>query len=122
MKKYFFSKFSPTSYVKLQQAYFSESNKYGGWTLIGYTAPGPDSTGTTNFTYGKGDIPADNSTAVGGASKSGWTAANKKDLNDCTAGENWTVKLTDNGDLKFDAAASGAGCVALTPTFGNIGK
>ena len=38
------------TYVKLQQAYFSESNKAGGWQLIGYMAPGENSS-TTNFSY-----------------------------------------------------------------------
>ncbi|MBQ3840852.1 MAG: type II secretion system protein, partial [Fibrobacter sp.] len=28
------------TYVKLQDAYFSEKNKFGGWELIGYVAPG----------------------------------------------------------------------------------
>ena len=131
MKKYFFSKFSPTSYVKLQQAYFSESNMAGGWTLIGYTAPNGGE--TTNFVYGIGDITAGASTALSDA-KVGWQAAGLKDLNECTATgttgkggtkldkSSWTVSVNGTTDLEFDAVASGAGCVALTPTFGNIGK
>jgi hypothetical protein len=112
----------------LQQAYYSENNLAGGWTLIGYTAPGStgqDESVTTNFKYGKGEIPMNNSTSIGSAAKTGWTAMNLKDLNDCkiaNATANWTVKVSDNGSLVFDAAANGAGCVALTPTFGNIGK
>ena len=42
------------TYVKLQQAYAAESNAAGGWTLIGYSAPGSVSgttSSTSNFTY-----------------------------------------------------------------------
>ncbi|SIN81332.1 hypothetical protein SAMN05720758_0001, partial [Fibrobacter sp. UWB11] len=35
--------FLATTYVKLQQAYFSEASKAGGWQLIGYMAPGVNS-------------------------------------------------------------------------------
>lgn len=93
--------------------------------MIGYTAPGntgKDGSATTNFTYGKGEIEEDNSAEVGGTLKSGWTASNAKDLNDCTAGENWIVKVSDGSSLKFQSTANGAGCVALTPTFANIGQ
>lgn len=48
-------------YVKLQQAYFSEASKAGGWQLIGYQAPNGGS--TTNFTY-SGDITAAGSDAL----------------------------------------------------------
>ena len=73
-------RFSPTSYVKLQQAYFNESNKYGSWKLIGYTAPNDGQ--TTNFVYGIGSIALDNSTAVNSETV-GWQASNGKALNDC---------------------------------------
>ena len=121
-----------TSYVKLQQAYYSESALAGGWTLIGYTAPNDGQ--TTNFVYGIGSIALDNSTAVNSETV-GWQAANSKALNDCVGvsgtltqktnikGANWNVKVKgDATSLTFNAAANGAGCVALTPTFSNIGK
>lgn len=102
----------------------------GGWTLIGYTAPNDGS--TTNFVYGIGDIALDNSTEVTAATV-GWQAANLKDLNDCKAGAGtakqklttarWTVEVVGTStSLTFDSEADGAGCVALTPTFANIGK
>lgn len=103
----------------------------GGWTLIGYTAPNGGE--TTNFVYGIGDIDVNVSTALS-AAKVGWQAAGLKDLNECkakgTAGKggtklgsaSWTVSVNGTTDLEFDAVASDAGCVALTPTFGNIGK
>ena len=115
--------------MKLQQAYFSESNKAGGWQLIGYMAPGENSS-TTNFNYTPEGIAVATSND---ASKSvvGWAASNKANLNECTAGKNWTVSLlastseANQTDLTFTAtanAANHAGCIALTPTFDKIGK
>ena len=121
------------TYVKLQQAYFSESNMAGGWQLIGYMAPGNDSK-TTNFTYDPGQIEVGASDALG-SNKIGWKAGNKVNLNECQGGSNntpnyhWTVTLSlssattnGNADVAFAAAADHAGCVALTPTFDKIGK
>ena len=116
------------TYVKLQQAYFSEANKAGGWQLIGYLAPsGEKASQTVNFKYDVGDIAAAAQDDLEGE-KTGWTAENKANLNECAAGVNWSVKLTKSteaskgADVKFASAADGAGCVALTPTFSNIGK
>lgn len=120
------------TYVKLQQAYFSESNKAGGWQLIGYLAPSGDGPSqTTNFKYDVGNIGADASDALTSA-KIGWQAANRANLNECqSAGDgtkfNWTVTVskqsgTSQDDVSFDSKAIGAGCVALTPTFDKIGK
>ena len=115
-------------YVKLQQAYFSESSMAGGWQLIGYLAPNNGS--TTNFDYRSGDIAEDGSDALS-SDKLGWGANNKANLNECTAqtgtGNNWTVTLskatgTTQADIAFAASAGAAGCVALTPTFDKIGK
>ena len=115
----------------MQQAYYSESAVAGGWTLIGYTAPNDGQ--TTNFVYGIGSIALDNSTAVNSETV-GWQASNGKALNDCAgvasltkktnlSTANWSVAVKgDATSLTFNAAANGAGCVALTPTFSNIGK
>ena len=120
--------------MKLQQAYAAESNAAGGWTLIGYTAPGNGT--TTNFYYGIGEIDLKNSSNVSSATVA-WQAANPKALNECAAvtgvtagnvnlsGANWTVSVTPNStntDLTFKAEAKTEGCQALTPTFANIGK
>ena len=113
------------TYVKLQQAYFSESNMAGGWQLIGYSAPNNGS--TTNFTYGNSlGITAQNSDALS-ASKIGWDAKNNVALNECASAVNWTVTLskstgTTSDDIRFAASAGDAGCVALPPTFDKIGK
>lgn len=116
------------TYVKLQQAYFSEASKAGGWQLIGYMAPGVDSK-TTNFEYAPGDaIDVAQSVTLSTTNTLGWQAHNIATLNECAIGDNWTVELkiasgsATAQDVIFTAAANGAGCQALTPTFANIGK
>ncbi len=113
------------TYVKLQQAYFSESNKAGGWQLIGYSAPNNGS--TTNFTYGNDLGIGDQNSDSLASSKIGWDAKNNVALNECASAVNWTVTLskasgTTSADIEFVASAGDAGCQALTPTFANIGK
>ena len=122
------------TYVKLQQAYFSEANMAGGWQLIGYMAPGTNSE-TTNFKYDPGAIAIGTSDALA-QGKIGWQAGNKANLNECSTGSgnavvyHWNVTLTkqtgtSQDDVTFTATASannGTGCVALTPTFDKIGK
>jgi hypothetical protein len=129
MKKYFFSKFSHTSYVKLQQAYFNESNKYGSWKLIGYTAPGTNdvnagTSATNNFEYAGGTAitEANSTSAVSGV----WTANNIAKLNDCAKGAtaNWSLAtgaVGTSGQDSYTATVADA-CKPLTPTFDKIGK
>ena len=113
------------TYVKLQQAYFSESNMAGGWQLIGYSAPNNGT--TTNFKYGNSlGITAQQSNDLQ-ENKIGWDAMNNVALNECASAVNWTVTLskatgTTSADISFAASAGPAGCVALTPTFDKIGK
>lgn len=112
----------------MQQAYFSESNKYGGWTLIGYTAPGNNGV-TTNFTFTPSAGLAKNTTTQG-AVTGAWQAANNVKLNDC-AGDgstvHWQVDLKavanekEGYEAKMVSDTEGA-CLALTPTFTNIGQ
>ena len=122
------------TYVKLQQAYFSESNKAGGWQLIGYMAPGNNGA-TTNFNYHPGAIAVGESATLNSTAQVGWQAANVTNLNECTGDGNtfhWQVGLTagtttssGQADVVFSATASansGTGCIALTPTFDKIGK
>lgn len=119
-----------SSYVKLQQAYFAEQNLFGGWSMIGYTAPGSGE--TTNFFYGEG---FDHSTTTTAANGVGWAADNKVVLNDCAKGTNvttaaatgitaanWKVTVSantasGNGDVSFTSTVNGTGCKALTPSF-----
>lgn len=125
--------FFASSYVKLQQAYFAEQNKFGGWSMIGYTAPGSGE--TTNFYYGEN---FDHSTTTDNASGVGWAADNKVVLNDCAKGTavtsknatgvtdgNWKITVsantaTGNGDVTFTSAVKTDGCTALTPSFTSI--
>ena len=120
------------TYVKLQQAYFSERNKAGGWQLIGYMAPsGTEASKTTNFSYTPGTLKVSEDTDLSSTAVVGWEAENVANLNECTAGKNWTVSMTlagadgNGADVSFAATAralNNAGCVALTPTFDKIGK
>ena len=108
--------------MKLSQAYFSETNTLGGWTLIGYKAPGENGK-TTNFEY-KGAITAN--TAVKESTEKAWSATNKMKLNDCSAAEHWTIKANytaTNDSYEAAIASETAGeCTALTPSFTLIGK
>ena len=111
------------TYIKLQQAYVSESNALGGWKLIGYSGPGEsksaNSTQTTNFNY-YGSIDAASTST---SDETDWTASARVDLNDCGSGSSWTIqsKPGDGGTVEFDAAMSDAGnCTALTPSYCKI--
>jgi len=118
------------TYVKLQQAYFSERNVAGGWQLIGYMAPSGDvASQTTNFQYGVGDIATGSENDLESTSPVGWSAKNKATLNECvSADDNWTVTLAKStdaskgADVTFTSAVATDGCKALTPTFDKIGK
>lgn len=107
------------TYIKLQQAYFAEASKAGDWTLIGYTAPGKDSK-TGNFEYKSGFSGAIPTSDLG-SFKGGWAAQNLSNLNECDAGINWgiAIKFENNQDV-YAAGVNGAGCRALTATFGAL--
>ena len=121
--------------MKLQESYFSESNAIGGWSLIGYKAPGAKSINdtiqgtTTNFqydqkgTYTNGTIAVDNSGNI--AETEVWAAKNyAAKLNDCVKDSEWLVKATvSNSVVTFAAEVpTAAGCKELTPSFTGIGK
>lgn len=126
-------------YVKLQDAYASEANKFGSWKLIGYVAPGAKSaseTGeTANFKYYAGSSPAIDATeglALSGdgdkvfAEEAVWGAVNTVALNECAiqtantaAAANWkvTAKAASNGNSLLYKAEVTTDCKQLTPTF-----
>ncbi len=117
--------YSAAYYIKLQDAYASEANKYGTWKSIGYVAPGAAAAGssgqTTNFDY-SGAITEDNDVTAANNTE-GWLADNRVALNDCAinAGD-WKIALTaqTNGNsLKYTATTS---CSELTPSFTKIGQ
>ncbi len=121
--------------MKLQQAYFSENNQIGGWSLVGYIAP--NSGETTNFYYGTGG--ALNTNAQNATNVVGWAADNKVTLNNCQKGNDvnsankvgattaahWhvlvSVNTSNEADVKFESVAANttttAECLALTPSF-----
>ena len=123
------------TYIKLQDAYVSESNEVGSWKLIGYVAPGSTSAAsegsTTNFAYTAGtDLPAAGSTltisGVGTAGKITWQAKNRVALNECQVldANKWTLttKAATNGNSVTYTAAVTDACRQLTPTFEKIGQ
>ena len=125
------------TYIKLQDAYVSESNAVGSWKLIGYVAPGSTSAAsegsTTNFGYLAGSPAADAESATAifsyGSATKVWGARNLVALNDCAAqasaalaAANWSISITknDNGNsVRYTAATN---CAQLTPSFDKIGK
>ena len=122
------------TYVKLQQAYFSEANQAGGWQMIGYMAPSGDKASeTTNFKYTPGTLAVSAKASLTSTALVAWEAANVANLNECQGAadgskKNWTVGLkaasdaAKGADVVFESKVASDGCKALTPTFENIGK
>ena len=108
------------TYIKLQQAYVSESNSLGGWTMIGYSGPGASdaaaSSHTTNFGYSSA-LDA-NSTYTSNTAHD-WSATSTVPLNDCGTGGEWAIVSTpgDGGTVTFEASITGSGCAPLTPSY-----
>ena len=129
--------FFASTYVKLQEAYFSESNAVGSWKLIGYVSPGATSASTegatTNFGYLAANPEANGETvAISTLSSEGtkvWGARNLVALNDCAAQAsdaidkaNWTISITANSNGNSVSYAAATNCPQLTPTFDKIGQ
>ena len=111
-------------YVKLQDAFVSESGtNYGSWAMIGYNMK------TTNnvFTYDSVKTDYTAGTAALSAGGTVWKATPKANLNDCTTGMFWQLKISAGGSgnngAVYDAEVSGgpAGvCDVLVPGFGKL--
>lgn len=129
------------TYVKLQQAYVSESGEnYGDFNIIGYQAPGEkgsageDSSKTTNFAYIGGGTYTEGSAKLEASEVETWFAVARVKLNDCAAGKKWSVTVQSAGSgaagadaVKFVAyvpekSSKDVNCQALTPSFDKIGK
>jgi prepilin-type N-terminal cleavage/methylation domain-containing protein len=110
------------TYVKLQQAYVSESNALGGWVLIGYSGTGvsdaANSSHTTNFQY-YGSIDA---TSTATSASTDWTAKSSAPLNECPQNNLWTLTANPGtgGTVTFTASNGNNNCVALTPSYCKI--
>ena len=125
------------TYIKLQDAYVSESNAVGSWKLIGYVAPGAASAATegatTNFGYlaGSPAVDATSATAITSYSSATkvWGARNLVALNDCAeqktaalANANWTISITANTNGNSVSYTAATNCSQLTPSFDKIGR
>ncbi|WP_290724956.1 type IV pilin protein [Fibrobacter sp. UBA2449] len=104
------------TWVNLQDAYVTESNKTGDWNMIGYTGPGQrknsGSYESENFAYFGEDAT--------------WNASNKAKLNECVVGKKWTLTATlvdassnaqGQSGMKLAATADDDLCLGLTPSF-----
>lgn len=134
--------FFASSYVKLQQAYISETVKIGNWEIIGYKGPGTNTKGASdavggtssnnNFNYGDGGTYVKNSAALDDDGQVGFMALNRINLNDCSGSTtaptattaNWKVTVkagggSSEGDAQFVAETK---CPELTSNFTMIGK
>lgn len=119
-------------YVKLQDAYISETGVYiGKWNVIGYSM----TTQTPSFDYAEGNASYDDqgTVALDATEKTLWTATARVALNDCTANSQWGLFGKRNakgngidwktGVKKGTAATAGANeadCSNLTPQFINL--
>ena len=118
------------SYVKLQQAFVSETGMdFGNFAIIGYAAPGQNGV-TTNFTYtDQGTYSGNTNTAtLTTEPAAAWQAQANVKLNDCDK-KKWYVKVSKAASgnaadaVAFTASLEDAtNCAQLTPTFDKIGK
>ena len=116
------------TYIKLQDAYVSESNSLGSWTLIGYVAPGASSATqtspqTTNFTYSGPGVSSATSINASTDVDNAWKADNRVALNDCAIGAgHWKVEIKGNANGNSVSYEATTDCDQLTPSFEKIGK
>ena len=114
-------------YIKLQDAYVSETGDYvGSWGSIGYSMQN-----SASFAYSDAYKDATNgSAAIPTTFDAAWTATSSVALNDCTTGSQWTLfgaKNSKGNGLDWKAgiglaAAATAdnyanACILLTPQF-----
>ena len=121
------------TYVKLQDAYASETGAAGKWEVIGYIGPGTKNTAesytTTVYDYTNQFMGAnDGSTmvnALGSTFVDAWEAKAKTALNDCPINSVWHVKIAAAGTgatIKYQSSIdNGTACSSLTANFTNIG-
>lgn len=116
------------TYIKLQDAYVSESNQLGTWELVGYVAPGASSAGqtspqTTNFTYYGTGIESATSIDASTSVESAWRADNRVALNDCAIGAGeWNIAINGNSNGNSVRYTATTACNQLTPSFEKIGQ
>lgn len=106
--------------MKLQDAYVSESNAIGDWSLIGYKMAD-----NTNFTYTGNKTGGTTALSSLTANTKGWQAENNVALNDCTLSAKckWQLLMNsaDNGNGVAYTPAESDAAKALTPSFDKLG-
>lgn len=117
------------SWSKIQSAYIVEAGTAGTFLSIGYVAPGATSSvefaGTSNFCYSSTTATGAAVTCAAGtgtasdATNGYWSATNKQDLNNCTAGAQWTASMAASSPVAVPGAPAGA-CGTLTPNFNKL--
>ena len=106
-------------YIKLQDAYVSETGVYyGDWKLIGYKMDN-----SSNFKY-SGAIDEGTKVSITQETEGAWKAEAQATLNDCKSGV-WQLNIeknsTSGGSVNYTAALTGGetgDCMPLTPNFG----
>ena len=111
-------------YVKLQDAYVSETGIYiGNWKAIGYKMD-PSS----NFNYDEASANkswTNNSASPSTGAADAWTATSYATLNDCPASAKWAIKVEQNGttggaalyDASITTTGKKADCEVLNASF-----
>ena len=93
-------------YVKLQDAYISETGIYiGNWKAIGYNMDQ-----SSNFKYEEASANqswSGNSTTLSGGATDAWKATSFAALNDCAAGAAWSIAVSQNGSTGGSALYNG---------------
>lgn len=112
-------------YIKLQDAYISETGIYiGNWKAIGYSMAN-----SSNFAYD--EVAAakswtSNSTNLSSTAVADlWTATSYAALNDCPASSKWAIAVVQNGSTGgsalYDASITTTGtktdCEVLAPSY-----
>ena len=128
--------FFDSYYIKLQEAFISETNTaIGSWKAVGYSAPGTTTataitgggeanTGAFEYHEPKSNYSSDRGSAelAAGTYVEVWQAENKADLNDCTAAINWGLQVAvGSAGGSWKTKALSGNCVAVTPQFGALG-
>ena len=109
-------------YVKLQDAYVSETGVfYGGWKKIGY-----EMNSNTVFNY-TGAIDENATVSIGTSTAKAWSATAVAALNDCQAGKGWYIQVSGNtangGTVTYTTSYDDAtNCEVLTPSFAKLSR
>lgn len=107
------------TYIKHQDASLIQTNAIGNWKSIGYTAPGERGT-TANFQYSEGELITE-STPIDDleTGRIGWQTTNLSNLNDCRAGNWWTIKISKANDsyINYESLVSNTHCLSIAGSF-----